>query len=109
MAEQPETRLVRRIRNAILDQYPDAWVMKVHGGPTQTAGSPDLLCCVHGLLIGLEVKCAGPGETPEAASGRATLLQLAQLDRLRRAGAGAAVVTSIEEALTVIDLHVTPT
>lgn len=105
MAVQPETLLVRRIRTAILDTYPGAWVMKVHGGPTQTAGIPDLLVCVEGHLIGLEVKCQRPGESVEAARSRATRLQEAQLDKLRAAGAGAAVVLSVEEALHVIALH----
>lgn len=104
---QPETRLVNRIREAILAAHPEAWILKVHGGPTQTAGVPDLLVCVRGQLIGLEVKCPRPGETPDRARGRASRLQLAQLDKLRRAGAGAAVVLTPEEALQSIDLHLT--
>ncbi len=107
MAPQPETRLVNRIRAALQDRHPGVWIMKVHGGPTQTAGIPDLLVCLQGQLIGLEVKCPRPGETEEAACRRATVIQQAQLAKLRAAGAGASVVASVGAALQAVDLHMT--
>lgn len=102
MARQPEAVLVAKIRTAIRREYPEAWTLKVSGGPTQEAGVPDLLVCVRGRLIGLEVKCPAPGETDEHARGRATLLQLSQIARLRLAGAVAEVVIDPAEALAAI-------
>lgn len=100
----PETVLTHRIVQTIQQAYPDAWVFKVHGSPYQQAGVPDLLVVVVGRLVGLEVKCPRPGESDDHARGRATPLQLEQLDRLRRAGAVADVILTPQEALDVIGL-----
>lgn len=104
MGVQPETRLVRRIVTAIEDRYPDAWVRKVHGGPYQHAGIPDLLVCVNGKLVGLEVKHQKPGESEGHARGRATELQRAEIKAMYEAGAIAGVVLSVEEALELVDM-----
>lgn len=102
MTQGPETRLVNRIRSAIYAVCPDAWVLKVNGGPYQDAGVPDLLVVVSGRLVGIEVKAPRPGESREAALRRVTARQLAVLDALRRAGAEGGVVLSVEEALDLI-------
>lgn len=94
-----ETQATKRITRAIKEKYPDAWILKVHGGGYQSAGVPDLLVCVDGKLIGLEVKHRKPGESEEHARGRASALQLAEIEKLQRAGAVAAVVLNEEEAL----------
>lgn len=54
------------------------WVMKIHGGPHQLAGVPDLLCLRHGQAVFLEVK--QPGK-------KATRLQAAH-ERDRNTGRG---------------------
>lgn len=102
MAQPPETRLTHRIKDAIRWRYPDAWVFKVSGNPMQRGGVPDLLVCLSGHLVGLEVKCQQPGETREHARGRATVRQRVELAALERAGGRGAVVTSVEEALEVL-------
>lgn len=90
---QPESLLVKKIK-AMLDSH-GALAIKVHGGPYQQAGIPDLLVCLHGNFIGLEVK------VPER---RNTLTKLQQqtLDEIKRAGGISAVVTSVEEAESAI-------
>lgn len=98
----PESVLVNNIRKAIIARYPSAWVVKVVGTPQQESGIPDLLTLIEGHLFGLEVKARRAGESEESARGRATPLQLAQLDRLRAAGATAAVVLTAGEALDLI-------
>ena len=98
----PETTLVGRIRRAILAEYPRAFVVKLAGGMFQTIGLPDLLAIVDGRAYGLEVKCQRSGESAQHARDRATPLQLAVLEKMRRAGAGVGVVLSPEEALEVI-------
>lgn len=102
MAAGPETRLVNRIKAAIEKEHPSAWVLKVHGGPYQTAGVPDLFVVADGHLIGLEVKCPRPGESEGAARRRTTPRQWLTIEALRDAGAFADVVVSVEESLAAV-------
>lgn len=66
------------------------WTMKVHGGPFQLAGVPDLLCIKHGRAVFLEVKQPGKKATP---------LQARRMNEIEtQGGAMCHVVTSTEEA-----------
>lgn len=98
MASGPETKLVAQIRKRLGDLLPGAWICKIAGGPYQMAGIPDLLICYGGRLLALEVKCPRPGESDAHARGRVSDQQAKCIDDLRRAGAHAAVVLSVEEA-----------
>ena len=91
---QPETRLCRKIREAIKAR--GCYVVKFHGGEYGVAGVPDLLCCVEGDFVGLEVKTLDK---------RANVSPRQQLDheRIRRAGGCVAVVCSVREALEVVE------
>lgn len=71
------------------------WCFKVAGGPMQQRGVPDIVCCVNGAFVALEVK------RPEL--GRLTDLQTLTIERIREAGGVAEVVTSVEEAAVVIE------
>jgi len=71
------------------------WCFKVAGGPMQQRGVPDIICCWGGSFVALEVK------RPEL--GRLTDLQALTIERIRAAGGVAEVVTSVEEAVAVID------
>ena len=51
-------------------------------------GVPDLLCCVNGKFIALEIKGENDGLKP---------IQIAQIHRIMDAGGIAKVVTSLEE------------
>lgn len=102
MSTAPETNLVNRIRRVIKTAYPQSWVAKVHGGPFQQAGIPDLLVIANGRTIALEVKCQRPGETAEHARGRATAQQQSQIRQITEAGGVAGVVLDPREALTLI-------
>lgn len=97
-----EKQLVESIRLAIDREYPDAWVFKVHGGPYQRVGVPDLLVCVQGLLVGLEVKHQKPGESETHARGRVTASQQDQIDKIVRAGGYAREVLTVEEAMEAL-------
>lgn len=71
---------------------------KVHGGPFQLAGIPDIIGCYRGRFIAFEVK--RPGKNP-------TQLQAYMLGRITRAGGVALVIRSVTDAqrvLTEIDL-----
>ena len=98
-----ESGLVAAISKAIHAHYPQAWVFKTVGNPYQMVGVPDLLLCVDGLLIGLEVKFQRPGESREAALSRVTPGQRGQIHAIRRAGGYADAVLSVDEALATIE------
>lgn len=98
-----ETGLVRAINKAVKKKYPTAWIFKVHGGPMQMAGVPDLIISIDGMLIGAEVKHQKPGESETHSRHRATEIQRAQIQAINRSGGMAGVVISVEETLDLID------
>ena len=70
-----------------------AMVIKIHGDPYMLGGTPDLIGCASGRCFVLEVK--RPGEKPRA-------LQVQQLEKWRKAGAVAGVVTSVKDAMYLV-------
>ena len=82
----------KTITNKIIDRLrlvPDSFVMKVHGGPMQMAGVPDVLFICKGNTMWFEVK--QPGKQP-------TRIQEHRMKELARAGSYPFVVTSVQEA-----------
>lgn len=66
------------------------WVMKIHGGPYQMSGVPDLLCIKGGRAMFFEVK--QPGKRP-------TAIQERRMNEIERVGGAAChVVTNREQA-----------
>lgn len=57
--------------------------VKYHGNAYSTNGTPDILACVNGYFLAIEVK---------APEGKPTELQLAKIDQIRKAGGFAYVV-----------------
>ena len=93
MGTKPETRIVNAIMRDLRSR--GAWCFKVHGGPFQASGIPDIVGCIGGAFFGIEVKVAG---------GKATELQELTLRRIREAGGRGGVATSVEEAREVVGL-----
>jgi Holliday junction resolvase len=91
MVTPREAALLRQIL-AALRQIPGSWWLKTHGSAFGRAGIPDILGCVHGRLVAIEVKRQGQ---------KPTRLQEYEIARLSRAGALVAVVHSVAEALRV--------
>lgn len=89
----PETRLRKKIVKALEEAYPEALFRKIHGGPMQNVGIPDLLCCVEGRFVGLEVKRPGKKATPA---------QNLEIWKIIKAGGIAGVVRTPEEALDLL-------
>lgn len=73
------------------------WVLKVHGGPMQKAGIPDVLAALDGQLWAFEVKARRDGVVSR--------LQRKRMDELEKAGAYAFVVCSVAELIYAIDTH----
>lgn len=70
------------------------WV-KVHGGPFQVTGLPDIIGCYKGRFVGLEVKVPGREST-------LTPRQSLILSQILAAGGIAQMITSVEEAETAL-------
>ncbi len=97
-----EKQLQARVWKAVIELRPEAWLFHPVGGPFQVPGVPDLLMCIDGMFIGMELKFPHPGESTEHARARATPQQRSQIKRINAAGGMAGVVTSVEEALDLI-------
>ena len=98
-----EAGVVRAIMRAVKAKYPDSFVWKVHGGPYQGSGQPDLAMCVHGLYVGIEVKHQKPGESEKHARSRATPGQRQKIKEIIKAGGIAGVALNVPEALEIIE------
>lgn len=60
---QPEYRIVQNIKKLVRSR--GGWIVKIHGGPYQDSGTPDLLACYKGRFISIEVKTARGVARPE--------------------------------------------
>lgn len=89
MPGQDERWLQQEIVKRLKKMGPEVWWLKVHGGPYQRSGVPDLLICFWGRFVAVELK--KPGEKLEA-----TPAQKHELGRIAAANGLAAVVNSIE-------------
>lgn len=93
----PETRLLNAMRKAGQAKYGDRLVIvKQHGGPYATAGVSDLLCCVFGVFVAVEVK------SPDTSHG-VTVKQAAFLETVDKAGGLSGVCYSVEEFLSLLE------
>lgn len=89
-----EAALTRKIVKRMRER--GAWAEKVHGGPHQARGIPDIVAVYRGHGMGLEVKVPGR-------EGTLTNLQRAKLRHIRKAGGVSAMVTSVEEVDAIMD------
>ena len=87
-----EKDLVRKIRH-YLDSLDCCFSWKEHGGMYGTAGIPDIICCIRGKFVALEVKL--PGNRP-------TSLQEMTMARIRKAGGTAEAVYSLDDVKRII-------
>lgn len=81
-------RILRHLR-----ALPRSWWFKVKGGSGQQAGIPDIVGCLDGRFVAIEVK--RPGKRP-------TKLQDHVMGRIREAGGAVGVATSVEDANRVV-------
>lgn len=91
---QPEARISRAILDALKAR--GIFAFKVHGGPTQMAGLPDILACVDGIFVGLETKT--PAQRKNVGPRQVRVHEL-----IKESGGFVSVVCSVREALAVVD------
>lgn len=117
MGTQPESRLSRAIKTMI--RANGAYCIKIHGGPTMEAGTPDLLACIPveireyalpsvrseivrtvGLFVGIETKT--PENRRDDKDGSA--IQRYRAEQIRHAG-GVVIIpaTSVEQVSEALD------
>lgn len=90
-----ESTITKGILKMLKKDYPGTWY-KIHGGPYQERGIPDIIGCHQGVFCGIEVK------KPEKRS-NTTTYQEDQLSSIHESGGLSGVVTSIEETRTLMD------
>lgn len=105
-----ESALTLKIKKALQEE--GCYCEKIHGGPMQASGIPDLIGCVPsvdnvpvmiadaeivtgGTFFGLEVKLPGK-------ENNVTKIQRHTLDKIEAAGGITAVVTSVRQAIDAI-------
>lgn len=96
----PETRLVKRMRDAGRDKYGERLVtIKYHGSQFGEAGVSDLLCVLDGVFVAVEVKAPESygGSVERALREGPTVKQGAFLNRVGRAGGIAFVAATVEQ------------
>jgi hypothetical protein len=94
MSRKPESRLQLKIQKAIRAKWPRAYVRKIHGSEFQSGGMADLLVCIDGFFIMIEVKM--PGEKPSD-------LQIADGHEVHHAGGLWFTTDSVAEAIIEIN------
>ena len=86
------TAIVRYLHCRRQAGHPIFWI-KLHGGPMQRAGMPDLLVIFYGHALAIEVKRPG---------GKATRLQNFTLSEMESAGATCAVVSCVQDVDAIL-------
>lgn len=110
MGSQPESKLSRAIMNALRAR--GIWCVKIHGGPTMQAGTPDILACVPvtmwsepdtaersspitvGLFVGFETKTPSGGDPSP--------VQKHEHRKIRQAYGAVFVPRSVQDAVEAI-------
>lgn len=107
----PETRLVKKMRDAGKAEYGSRFVsIKYHGSQYGEAGVSDLLCCLDGVFVACEVKApesypvnGQPSEERALAEGP-TVKQWAFIERIIAAGGIGGVAASVDGFLSLLAL-----
>lgn len=83
----PEKRVENKIKK-YLDSL-NAYYLKVHGSAFQPSGTPDILACVNGRFVGIEVK--------KPKGGKISALQRHKIKHIQNAGGVAFVARSVND------------
>ena len=97
-----ESGVVEAIRRRIAEVWPTSVTWKMHGSIYMEPGIPDVLCCVEGRRIVLEVTHRKPSESVAHAYARTAGEQVRQIRRLRAAGGAACTVLDEDEAVWAV-------
>ena len=79
-------------------EYPNSYWVKIAGGNYQKRGLPDIIGCIDGLFVGIEVKL--PERRNEL--GAVTPLQQYALDQIHKAGGFTFVAYDVDDVLSIL-------
>lgn len=105
MASGPETKLVEKMRKAAIKEYgSDIEIVKYHGSQYTRAGVHDLLVCLHGVFIAVEVKAPESygGSVEKALAVGPTMKQVSFGERIVAAGGVAACAATVEQFMEIL-------
>ena len=92
----------KKIVESLKTAYPSSLWYKIHGGPMQEKGIPDIIGCYRGVFIGFEVKRPGKDYSEP------TEYQKMQLANIKRAGGISGVVTCPQDAFDLMNSRGNP-
>jgi hypothetical protein len=90
-----EADLAKKAMRALRKRTP--FVHKIHGGPSQPRGLPDVVGIHCGIGFGIELKAPGKEHT-------LTPLQRSKLIKIRQAGGVSRIATTVQQCLEVLDV-----
>lgn len=88
-----ESRIVKKILDWLNDLDGGVKAIKIHGSQFMEAGTPDILCCMDGVIYWFEVKTE---------KGSVSKIQEKRIDEWREAGAKCHVVRSLADVQEII-------
>lgn len=88
MSKKLEKHIENQIKKYLDSLGPNSWHMKVHGSMYQKSGVPDILACINGRFVGIEVKRPGGIVAP---------LQDWVMSEIRESGGVAFVAYSVDD------------
>lgn len=91
-ANLKEKAVENKIKKWLKDR--NYWFFKVHGSIFQPSGIPDILACINGKFVAIEVK--------RSEGGIISPLQKAQIAKIKENGGIAGVANSMEEFLEIL-------
>lgn len=71
------------------------WYFKVHGGIFQKSGVPDIIACIQGRFVGIELK--------KSKGGVISILQEKQMELIRDSGGITGVARSLEDFKKILE------
>ncbi len=83
-----EKQLENKIKNYLKEN--DHYYVKVHGNGVGKVGVPDIIACVYGLFVGLEIKAPN-------GKGKVTKLQQYNLDKIKESKGVGLVIDKWED------------
>lgn len=89
-----EAYFQKKVKKALIEEFPEAYIIKVAQGMYSESGIPDILCILYGHYFGFEIK--------RPVFGKTSAIQEQAISRIRKAGGTAEVVTYPEEAIKII-------
>lgn len=92
-----ESNLEDKVKKYIRETYrKEAWFLKVAGSAAQRSGIPDVICCIRGHFIVIEIK-------REDGSGRPSENQIIECKKIMLAGGNAIISEDFNEIKKFIE------